>query len=76
VKSESISESTTVNEAIRLYPRTVEVFKRFGIDACCGGAAPIDEAAARHGVDPVALMRELQALLTGGRRASQGDRFR
>ena len=49
----------TVNEAIRRYPKTVEVFNRFGIDACCGGAVPIVDAAVRDGADPGALMREL-----------------
>jgi regulator of cell morphogenesis and NO signaling len=63
VKNESISESTTVNEAIRLYPRTIEVFNRFGIDTCCGGSERIVEAAARDGADPVALMEELLRVL-------------
>jgi regulator of cell morphogenesis and NO signaling len=49
----------TVNETIRRYPRTVEVFRRFGVDACCGGASPIVEAAARADVDVVTLMRAL-----------------
>ena len=49
----------TVNEAIRRYPATVEIFNRYGIDACCGGAAPVLEAAVRDGADPVALENEL-----------------
>lgn len=49
----------TVNEAIRRFPAAVEIFKRYGIDACCGGAAPVVEAAVRHGADPVALQAEL-----------------
>lgn len=54
-----LPRSMTVNEAIRLYPRTVELFNRFGIDACCGGAVPIAEAAARDGADVEALMQQL-----------------
>lgn len=49
----------TVNEAIRRYPATVEIFNRYGIDACCGGASPVGEAAVRDGADPAALQIEL-----------------
>jgi regulator of cell morphogenesis and NO signaling len=54
-----LSPEISVNEAIRLVPATVEVFNRYGIDACCGGAAPVLEAAVRDGADPVALENEL-----------------
>lgn len=49
----------TVNDAIRRFPAAVEVFNRHGIDACCGGAAPVAEAAVRDGADPIALEAEL-----------------
>jgi iron-sulfur cluster repair protein YtfE (RIC family) len=55
----------TVNEAIRRYPACVELFNRYGIDACCGGAVPVVEAAERDGADASALLGELRAL-TGG----------
>ena len=53
----------TVNEAIRRYPATVEVFNRYGIDACCGGASPVAEAAVRDGADPAALQGELMQVI-------------
>lgn len=49
----------TVNETIRLFPATVEIFNRYGIDACCGGAALVIDAAVRHGADPAALQADL-----------------
>ena len=52
-----------VNEVIRTHPETVEVFNRFGIDACCGGAAPIRQAAVRDGADPDAMLRALNQVL-------------
>jgi len=53
----------TVNETLRRHPEAVEIFNRFGIDACCGGAASIAEAAARDGADAAALLDALHALL-------------
>jgi iron-sulfur cluster repair protein YtfE (RIC family) len=57
-----IDADLTVNEAIRRVPATVAVFNDFGIDACCGGAAPLAEAAMRDGADPVALLDALRAV--------------
>lgn len=60
-----VPESMPVNEAIRLFPDTVGVFNDFGIDACCGGASPISEAAARDGADLAALLAALAAVVEG-----------
>jgi regulator of cell morphogenesis and NO signaling len=59
MNSEADVMQSSVNETILRYPTTVEIFKRYGIDACCGGAFPVAEAAVRHGVDPTALRNEL-----------------
>ncbi|HEX7049530.1 MAG TPA: DUF542 domain-containing protein [Longimicrobiales bacterium] len=53
----------TVNEAIGRFPATVAVFNRFGIDACCGGAVPIADAARRDGADPDRLAEALEAAI-------------
>jgi len=53
----------SVNQIIRLHPETVEVFNRFGIDACCGGAAPPAEAALRDGASPEQLLDALRAAI-------------
>ena len=52
--------ATTVTDAIRRFPATVAVFNDFGIDACCGGAVPIAEAAERDGADPGELLAALE----------------
>ncbi len=54
-----ISEEMQINEIIRLYPTTVSVFHRFGMDACCGGALPVGEAARRHGLDAEQVLAAL-----------------
>lgn len=57
----------TVNETIRRFPATVEVFNRHGIDACCGGSAPIAEAAQRDGADPATVLAELEQVVAEAR---------
>ena len=60
-----IREEMAVNQIIREHPETVDVFNRFGIDACCGGAAPVREAAQRDGADPDAVWSALLAVVRG-----------
>lgn len=62
---DAIGAERLVNEVIRTHPATVEVFNRFGIDACCGGAVPIGEASVRDGADPVAVLAALNAVVGG-----------
>jgi hypothetical protein len=60
-----IDPAWTVNEVVRRHPATVAVFNAFGLDACCGGAHPVREAAGRHGVDLGALVAALEAVAGG-----------
>ncbi len=57
-----IEETDVVNEVIAAIPRTVGVFNERGIDACCGGAVSIREAAERDGADLSALMHALHQI--------------
>lgn len=59
--TQTIYGDITVNEAIRRFPATVAVFNAFGIDACCGGAAMLAEAAVRDGADPAELLKAVRA---------------
>jgi regulator of cell morphogenesis and NO signaling len=54
-----INAEMTINEIITLYPETVAVFNRHGIDSCCGGALPLAEVARKHRLDFIALLAEL-----------------
>lgn len=61
-----VAADLTVNETVRDFPTTVEVFHRLGIDACCGGGLPVGEAAARHGLDPDEVLDELNRAAGAG----------
>ena len=64
--TEAIQPTWSVNETLQLYPATTAVFNKFGIDACCGGAAAITEAATRDGANPDALLDALNSVITTG----------
>lgn len=57
------SAELTVNEIIHRFPAAVRVFHRFGIDACCGGALPLTDAAARHGRSSEELLEALREVV-------------
>ena len=59
----SLRSDMTVNEVIRHFPESVEVFNHFGIDSCCGGDVPLLEAAAYHRVDEDALLNALRSII-------------
>ena len=40
-----ITKEMTVNQVLKLYPKSVGVFSKFNIDACCGGNRSIEQAA-------------------------------
>jgi len=62
----AVESTATVNEILVTYPETVSVFNQFGIDACCGGAASLAEAARRDGADVDRLIRALDAIVQLG----------
>jgi len=61
--SMTIDTAATVNEILAQHPATVSAFNAFGIDACCGGNASLDEAARRDGADLAALIAALDAVI-------------
>jgi regulator of cell morphogenesis and NO signaling len=54
-----IDTNVSVNQMVARHPETMPVFNRFGLDTCCGGGAPIAEAARRDGADLNELVKAL-----------------
>ncbi len=59
-KSVPFDSAWSVNQTIATFPQTVAVFNQFGIDACCGGAASVVDAAARDAADPEQMLAALR----------------
>lgn len=57
----------TVAELVTTRPNAVKALQRHGIDFCCGGGRPLDEACAARGLDAGALLAEVDALDRVGR---------
>ena len=63
VPAGAITLAHTVNEVAERHPAMREILARHGLDLCCGGVHPLAMAAQAHGVDPEALLQELNAAL-------------
>lgn len=54
------SVSTTLSELAAASLAAVRVFEQHGLDYCCGGARPLEEAAREKGLDAAALIHEIE----------------
>lgn len=59
-------DQRTVKEIVIADFRSAAVFERSGIDFCCGGSVPLEQACAERGVDAAALREELRQLTASG----------
>ncbi len=57
---QEFSATRTVGEWVAADFRLASVFARHGIDFCCGGGKPVDQACAEQGVSLEMLLREAQ----------------
>ena len=55
----NISEKKTVAEVVTENIKAAHIFKKHGIDFCCGGGITIEKACAKNGVDYAVLGKEL-----------------
>ena len=53
----------TVNDVLRRVPQTGPVFNAFGVDACCGGARALADAARTAGLEPALLLDALTSVV-------------
>ena len=51
--------SQTVGEISTTRPLAIKVFQRHGIDFCCGGKRPLEEACVARGLDPARVLEEI-----------------
>lgn len=57
-----IRKEQTVGEIVADDYRTAGVFKKYGLDFCCGGGTPLNEACERKNVDLDKLLEELKTV--------------
>jgi regulator of cell morphogenesis and NO signaling len=57
----TIDPRLSVSQLIQHHPAALPLLAAAGIDTCCGGELPLEEAAGRAGVDLPALLRQLAA---------------
>lgn len=65
-KDALIGNDMVINQVIADYPSTLEVFNRYGLDTCCGGAETIEQNSKNQGLgrDKIdAMVRELNELV-------------
>ncbi len=68
-----IDSTVSVGQLVAERPLRARVFERFGIDYCCGGKAPLGEACAAGGIDPLVVVRALNEADAGTAPTDQPD---
>ena len=71
-----LDSQTTVRELVGRYPETRQVFEKYEIDYCCGGAKSLADAAADRDLNVSALVDTLTEVLTtrpGGAEGAEKD---
>lgn len=58
---QGLNESRSVGEWVAADYRLANVFSRHGIDFCCGGSKPVEQACAEQGISIEALLSEAHA---------------
>ena len=57
----TLNRELTVGEIAAQVPASIRVFERHRIDFCCGGKLPVSEACGARGLDPDAVLDEIDA---------------
>jgi len=59
----NLDGTQTIAEIARQYPASVPVFEAFGIDYCCGGNKPLEQACAKQNVSLNLVLSHLSSAL-------------
>ncbi|MFN8221703.1 MAG: iron-sulfur cluster repair di-iron protein [Gaiellales bacterium] len=62
----SITATSPVADLVLEEPSRARVFERYGIDYCCGGRKPLEQACAEHGIEVGAVVAALEEQLVPG----------
>ena len=54
-----VSSNKTVADYVTENIKTAHIFKKYGIDFCCGGGISVEKACAKNNVDLAILEKEL-----------------
>ena len=55
----------TIGEIARNNPASVHVFEKYGIDYCCGGKRPLEDACREKGVSPASVRDDIARAMAG-----------
>ena len=69
----SINKEMTVAEIVTENIKTADVFKRNGIDFCCGGKISLRSACEKKGLDYESIFSEIEAINSGTKREHDYD---
>ena len=56
----SMKTETTVGELVVERPSRAKVFEKLGIDYCCGGKKPLQQACRERDLDYAAVIKEME----------------
>jgi regulator of cell morphogenesis and NO signaling len=64
MKENEMSTTTgTIRDFVTDDFRTAAVFDKYGLDFCCGGGLPLEDACRKKGIDPESLKRDLATVM-------------
>lgn len=69
----NITEENTVAEIVVQNIKSAHIFKKHGIDFCCGGGITVEKACSKNGVDYTILRKEIEAIGDSPSRAYNYD---
>lgn len=60
----TIDPARSVNDTVLAFPTTLPVFAAYGLDTCCRGAMPVQDAALQSAVPLPQLLADLSAAVS------------